>query len=184
MLTKSKLGTEFKQDVEQYLSTLTGTSLRTLSDVIGYNKFHAAMEMPPGYCCQENFEAALSTSPDSEAYRVAKRTARKNSQENGIDYALRKFNVSVIMVPAEGPSSAMAALSGYPIATAPLGYLAEEGRPFGIAVFATAGREHSLLKFLAAWEKTFPARKAPDLGWTALKLEKAGGEPRQLIREC
>lgn len=132
--------------------------------------------MPPGYCCQENFDAALLTSPDSEAYRAAKRTARRNSQENGIDYALRKFNVSVIVVPAEGPSSAMAALSGYPIATAPLGYLADEERPFGIAVFATAGKENSLLRFLAAWEKTFPARKAPDLSWVMLKLKKVEGE--------
>ena len=66
-------------------------------------------------------------------------------------------------MPAEGPSSVMAALAGYPIATAPLGYLEDEDRPFGVAFFTTAEREDVLLRVLAAWEKTFPPRRIPDM---------------------
>ncbi|KAF8531053.1 amidase signature domain-containing protein [Trichophaea hybrida] len=156
-------GTEFKEDLEQYLSTLTGTSLHNLSDVVEYNNVHSATEMPENHCCQENFLEALTTSPDSEEYRAAKENARTNSQELGIDYALNLFNVSAILVPADGPSSAMTALAGYPIATAPLGYLQDEERPFGVAFFTTAGKEDVLLRILAAWEKTFHARRTPDI---------------------
>ncbi|KAF8243607.1 amidase signature enzyme [Wilcoxina mikolae CBS 423.85] len=155
--------TEFKEDLEQYLSTLTGVSLHNLSDIVEYNNVHSATEMPENHCCQENFLEALTTSPDSEEYRAAKENARINSQEQGIDYALNLFNVSAILVPADGPSSAMAALAGYPIATAPLGYLQDEDRPFGVAFFTTAEKEDVLLRILAAWEKTFPARRTPDI---------------------
>lgn len=123
--------------------------------------------MPGGHCCQENFLAALDTSSDSNEYKQAKENARKNSQDLGIDYALKQYNVSAIIVPAESPSSALPALSGYPIATMPLGYLPADAKnmPFGVAVFTGAGGEDVLFRIMAAWEKTFPARKTPDLEW-------------------
>jgi amidase len=155
-------GTEFREDLEQYFATLQNTSLRTLADVVDYNNAHGSVEMPPGFCCQGNLLAALNaSSSDAPEYKAAKESARRNSRENGIDYALERYNVSAIFVPAEGPSSVMPALAGYPIATAPLGLLEDQQKPFGVAFFATAEGEDVLLRILAAWEETMPTRRGP-----------------------
>lgn len=85
---------------------------------------------------------------------------------------LRTYNVDVLVVPAEAPrSTALVAMAGYPIATAPLGYVKESGRPFGLAFFTGAGEEEMLIRVLGAWEKEFGVRRVP----SALVGQREGG---------
>lgn len=50
---------------------------------------------------------------------------------------------------------------GYPIATVPLGTLSYNGRPFGLAIVAQAGREDLLFTFMSAWEACAKPRAVP-----------------------
>lgn len=45
-------------------------------------------------------------------------------------------------------------LSGYPIASMPLGYVENTGRPFGMAAIASAHKEATLIKVQSAWDRT------------------------------
>lgn len=50
---------------------------------------------------------------------------------------------------------------GYTSATMPLSYLDYNGRPIGLAAFASAKSEKMLLQTLSAWEAASPSRKPP-----------------------
>ena len=54
-------------------------------------------------------------------------------------------------------------LSGYPIATMPLGYLDYNGRAFGMVAVAAAHQEATLFKVMSAWDKTFSPVKPPPM---------------------
>lgn len=43
----------------------------------------------------------------------------------------------------------------------PLGVLDYNGRPFGLAIMAQAGREDLLFRFMSAYEAVFPKRSVP-----------------------
>lgn len=51
---------------------------------------------------------------------------------------------------------------GYPIATAPVGQLRYNGRPFGLSFLARANDEVSLLRFMAAYEAVVALRPVPN----------------------
>lgn len=153
---------EFKESLTSHLQTLRNTSIHTLQDLIAFN-LDSAAEMPPGHCCQELFiEALTAHSTESPTYRSALHVIQSLARGHGIDYALHTYGVDVLVVPTEAPwSSTLAAMAGYPIATAPLGYINESGRPFGLSFFAGAGREEMLIRVLGAWEKESGGRRAP-----------------------
>ena len=62
-----------------------------------------------------------------------------------------------------GMRSFLANLTGYPIATAPIGQLRYNGRPFGLCVLARANEEELLLRFMAAYEAVAKPRPVPNL---------------------
>lgn len=154
---------EFKESLTSHLHTLHNTSIHTLQDLIAFNLDSAAVEMPPGHCCQELLIDALTAhSTNSSTYRSALDTIQSLARDHGIDYALHAYDVDVLVVPTEAPrSSTLAAMAGYPIATAPLGYIDGSGRPFGLSFFTGAGGEEMLIRVLAAWEKEFGGRRVP-----------------------
>ena len=103
---------------------------------------------------------------------------RHQSRVEGIDKALKEHNVDVILCSADSEIAMYTSASGtsaffdaadiprltnlgYPSATLPLSYLEMNGRPFGVVAVATAHAEHTLVKVMSAWEKTFPPRKPP-----------------------
>lgn len=51
-------------------------------------------------------------------------------------------------------------LAGYPIAAAPLRYIKENGRPFGLSFFTGAGGKE-MFRVLGAWETEFGVRLVP-----------------------
>lgn len=52
-------------------------------------------------------------------------------------------------------------LPGYSIATVPLGQFDPNGRPFGLAIIARAGREDLLFAFMSAFEAVSEPRPVP-----------------------
>lgn len=94
---------------------------------------------------------------------------------------MNDFNLDVIAAPSESVIVGFAACAGmhclsesiiltladslfdrgFPIATVPLGASNASGQPFGLFVVAKSHQEHTLLRFMHAFEASFPPRKVP-----------------------
>lgn len=112
-----------------------------------------------------------------EVYEKAMKLCRTVAAKEGVDKALQEHNLDMIALPMDSPSPRIAAAagrsshnrwtqiadhqSGYPIATVPLGKLDYNGRPFGLAIIAKAGREDLLFAFMSAFEAVSEPRPLP-----------------------
>lgn len=170
------LMTELKADMNAYLASLPNTvQSRTLADLIAYNTANAATEMP--YFEQELFELAENKGGlDSQAYLKALETVRTKAGP-GIDKLLADNDVAFLVGPTRGPAwlsdlvagdsfsgpsqSQIAAVSGYPHLTVPMGFV--EGLPVGISFIGTAWADHAVLKAGYAYEQASQKRRAPEL---------------------
>lgn len=165
---------EFKADLNAYLAAHPNASVKTLSEIIAFNKANADREMP--WFGQEIMEAAeakgdLST-PD---YLDALKKSKKLTQEEGIDAVIKAHQLDAIIAATNGPawsidwvngdnfsgsSSSPAAISGYPNITVPMGNV--QGLPVGISFFGSAWSEPKLLQIAHAYEQASGHRKAPE----------------------
>ncbi len=164
---------EFKDGVNKYLETASPkTGVKTLADVIAFNKENAERAMP--YFKQEILEAAqekgdLNTPEYLDAVKKTVEQSRK-----GIDRIMRENQLDAIIAPTGGPawvtdlingdhfgggSSSPAARAGYPNITVPAGFV--HGLPIGLSFFGGAFTEPTLLKIAYAFEQASLHRKAP-----------------------
>jgi amidase len=165
---------EFKADLESYLRGLpAGARVRTLDDLIAFNRAHAAEEMP--YFGQEIFERAAKKGPlTSPEYRKALAKCRLLSRTKGLDATFAKHRLDALVAPTQGapaltdlvngdpngPSSTSpCAVAGYPAITVPMGYTF--GLPLGITFMGLAWSEPTLLKLAYAYEQATKVRRAP-----------------------
>ncbi|MCY4073844.1 MAG: amidase [Acidobacteria bacterium] len=165
---------EFKADLNAYLDGLgQDAPVRSLAEVIEFNRRHADEEMP--YFRQERLEAAEARGPLSEpAYLAARRAARRLSREDGIDRVMDEHGLDAIVAPTGGPawvtdlvngdhfggsSSAYAAVAGYPNITVPAGHVF--GLPVGISFFGRAWSEPTLIRIAYAFEQATRRRRPP-----------------------
>jgi amidase len=152
--------TEFKVQVAQYLRTLRGTSLRTLADLIAFNREHCTEEMP--FFGQELFELAEGTSGDlrDPDYRAARALSLRLAR-SGIDGALRRDRLQAIVAPSFSFASSPAAVAGYPNLSVPAG-LTPEGKPAGVWMYSGFLRDLTLLRFGFDLEQELQARTQPE----------------------
>jgi amidase len=88
---------------------------------------------------------------------------RKVSRDEGIDKAMKEYNLDVIIGPGDSLLMNLAAAAAYPIAAMPLSTLEYNGRPFGVMAVASAHQEMALVKAMHAWHSTFSPRPVPDI---------------------
>jgi amidase len=166
---------EFKADLNAYLATRKGLSVKTLADVIAFNETHRDRELP--FFGQDLFLASEKKGPLTDAaYRAALEKDRTLSRADGIDLALSKHHLDALVALTGGPawttdlvngdhylgsSTTPAAVAGYPIITVPAGAVA--GLPVGVSFFSTAWTEPTLIKFAFAFEQATKQRQAPSL---------------------
>ncbi len=164
---------EFKADLEAYLAARPGAAVKTLDELIEFNKKNASREMP--YFGQELIEKAASMGPLTEkAYRDALEGNQDRTRAKGIDAALAANGLDALLVLSNGPapmidlvngdsidsgSSAPAAVAGYPSITIPAGWY--HGLPIGVSFIGTAWSEGRLINLAFALESALKARKAP-----------------------
>lgn len=165
---------EFKDGLNKYLASRPNANVKTLADVIQFNKDNADVEMP--YFPQGILERAEMKGPltDNE-YKEALETVTSVSRE-GIDNAMKENNLDAIIGVTGGPawpidvingdhfgtgSSTPAARSGYPNITVPAGYV--HGLPVGMSIFASKYQEPKLISIAYAFEQATKVRKAPKL---------------------
>ncbi|HEX6291650.1 MAG TPA: amidase [Herpetosiphonaceae bacterium] len=171
---------EFKADLNLYLATRdpnprypNSPVMRTLADLIEFNRATAAVEMP--YFGQEIFEMAQAKGPLSDPdYLKALETSHRLSRQEGLDAVLDKYQLDALVAPTGSPawpidlingdhflggSSSPAAMAGYPLVTVPAGYVA--GLPVGITFMGRAFSEPTLIRLAYAFEQATKFRRAP-----------------------
>ncbi|QWC56282.1 amidase [Erythrobacter sp. 3-20A1M] len=157
---------ELREDLGTYLAgSPADIPVRSLADVIAFDKTHAAEEMR--WFGQDIFEQAESTT-DRAAYRAARENALHLAGEQGIDRLLRENAVQFLIAPTTGAAwpidliygdhypggigaGSLAAIAGYPHLTVPMG--AVEGLPVGLSFMGAKWRDHDVLKAGAAYER-------------------------------
>jgi amidase len=157
--------TELKADLNAYLATTpAAVKTKTLADVIAFNKATPAEMVWFG---QELFEQAEATGGLKDPkYLEALRKARELAGPQGIDRLLREHKVVALIAPTYGPawtidlvngdrsiasSTQLAAVSGYPHLTVPMGKAG--GLPVGLSFFGAAWSEQTLLSLGYSFEQ-------------------------------
>jgi len=167
---------ELKADLAKYLKgSPAPIAVRTLADVIAFDKAHEAQEMP--LFGQEFFEQAQKTKGLSDPkYKKAREVSFTAAGPNGIDQLLKKNNVTVLVAPTAGPAwridaangdlsvpggaGTPPAVAGYPHLTVPMGLV--KGLPVGLSFIGPKWSESLLLNLGYAYEQArgpFPAAK-------------------------
>ena len=169
--------TELKVGLADYLATTDPAKVRvrTLAEVIAFNKAHAAEEM--ALFGQDLFEQAEKTGGlQNPAYLEAKATADRVAR-GGLDKLLKDNNLVALVGPTLGPSWMIdpilgdryvgggagnaAAVAGYPHLTVPMGLV--RGMPVGLSFVGPKWSEATLLNLGYAYEQASKARIAPKL---------------------
>lgn len=162
---------EFKDGVNSYLAS-TNSKMKTLQDVIDYNKNHEDSAMP--YFKQETLlEAQEKGDLSSKEYKDA--LAVSTSSRGVIEKLMADNKLDALCGVTNGPAccidlvngdydtgysfSTPAAISGFPHITVPMGFL--HHLPLGISFFATAYKEPQLLSIAYSYEQASQMRKAP-----------------------
>ncbi len=164
---------EYKDGLNKYFSSLgPDAKIKSLEELIEFNK-QDPIEL--AHYNQHYLELALEKGDlNSPQYLEALNKLRENSQDNGIDKALKEHGLDAIIAPTGSPawktdwtngdyyhlgSSSPAAHAGYPSITVPMGMIDE--LPVGISFFSTAWSEPVLIELAYAFEQGTKARRVP-----------------------
>lgn len=164
---------EFKDGVNKYLAG-ANAKVKSLKDVIAYNKAHEKEAMP--YFKQETLESSAALEGlDNKDYQEAQHKNLTTSRRI-IDEVMAENKLDAISGPTYGPSwcidvvngdsfsgyglSTPAAISGYPHITVPLGTV--QGLPIGMSFFGGAYSDPKLIGISYAYEQASHNRVAPD----------------------
>ncbi|MDT8437382.1 MAG: amidase [Wenzhouxiangellaceae bacterium] len=168
---------EFKHDLNAYLASRPDERLTamTLADLIEFNREQAPLEMR--WFGQEIFEAAEAKGPLSdEAYVQALAAVQQATRADGIDRLLAEHKLDVLIAPTGSPawtidlvngdhfiggSSTLAAVSGYPNLTVPMGQV--HGLPVGLSIFGAKFAEPTLIEIAAGFEQVNGGFQAPKI---------------------
>jgi amidase len=166
---------EFKDGLNRYLQTRVGSSPRTLDDLIHFNEAHAATEM--SHFGQELFLQSNGRGDLSDPHYLEAHTrARRLAGPEGIDAALMKDHLDVLIAPTMGPAwttdlingdhflgggvSTLPAVAGYPHITVPMGAI--DALPVGLSFVGPAWSEGKLISYAYAFEQATHARRDPE----------------------
>jgi amidase len=163
---------EFKDGVNNYLAN-ANSKMKSLADVIEYNKKNAAKAMP--FFKQETLELAQKKGGlDSKEYLDAVKNTTTITR-NAIDKILKDNKLDAIIAPTNGFAccidlvngdydngysfSGPAAMAGYPHITVPMGAYNE--LPVGLSFVSTAYDEAGIITLGYAYEQASKKRSAP-----------------------
>ncbi len=164
---------EYKDGLEKYFGSLGDKApVKTMQELMEFNK-KDSIELR--YFDQRLLEMAASKGDlNSKEYQESLIAMLKATRENGIDKVLTENKLDALMAPTGSPawktdlingdhyiggSSSLAAISGYPAITVPMGFIDE--LPVGVSFFSTAWSEPLLLEIAYAYEQSTKHRKAP-----------------------
>ena len=164
---------EFKDGLNKYFAGLgSDTHIKNVKELIEFNKSDS-IELR--YFDQNLLEQAEQKGDlNSEEYKKALATMTRATREDGIDKVMNAYKLDAIIAPTGSPawktdlllgdhfaggSSSLAAISGYPAITVPMGFINE--LPVGITFFGKAWNESILLEIAYSYEQGTKHRKVP-----------------------
>ncbi|RFU80727.1 amidase [Trichoderma arundinaceum] len=154
---------EFKNvGILKFIKSFDECPVSSAEDIVKFNKENSEKAMPAPFTEQNDLEKTLTYNDGPDKTEALKKAFRNVAQQI-VDTAFDTQGVNLIVAPGDSSLCIHAAAAGYPIATAPIGKLQYNGRPFGLCVLARANEEESLLRFLAAYEKVAAPRPVPNL---------------------
>jgi amidase len=163
---------QFKAGLLKYLST-AGTNMKTLDDIIAFNKANEERAMP--YFKQSILESSAKKGGlDDKEYRDALDKVLKTTRGT-LDRFLNGEKLDALCGPTNGPSwctdhvngdfftgygsYSAAAMAGYPHITVPIGLVA--GLPIGLSFLGGPYQEASLIGLAFAYEQASRKRAVP-----------------------
>jgi amidase len=164
---------EFKDGLNKYFTGLGSNSpVKNIKELIEFNKSDS-IELR--YFDQGILEQAEQKGDlNSAEYKKALATMTKATREEGIDKVMNTYKLDAIIAPTGSPawktdlvlgdhfvggSSSLAAISGYPAITVPMGFI--DDLPVGVTFFGKAWNEPILLEIAYSYEQGTKHRKAP-----------------------
>jgi len=166
---------EFKSGLADYLkSSPAPLQVRSLADVIAFNKAHAAQEMP--LFGQDIFEKAEATKgTDDPGYKKARARSLELAGIQGIDRLLMENRLDALVGPTMPPAwkidavngdqssgggaGSLAAVAGYPHLTVPMGLV--KGLPVGLSFIGPKWSDALMLSLGYAYEQARGPLPAP-----------------------
>ncbi|KAI6015247.1 amidase signature domain-containing protein [Pisolithus orientalis] len=161
---------DFKVQINDWFESLVENpfNVTSLADLIAFNDKYPALEKPTGYIDQSVLIESEATTGRNATFFEALAFDREMGGSQGIDAALKQYNLDALVLPAPGYTSTPAAIIGYPIVTVPLGFYPDNvtigsagpntiypapGVPIGLSFLGTAWSEYSLIGFAYAYEQ-------------------------------
>ncbi|CAN7043925.1 unnamed protein product [Brassica rapa subsp. trilocularis] len=148
---------EFKISLNAFLKALVKSPVRSLADVIAFNKKIAKKEKVKEWG-QEVFLEAETTNGMGDKEKAALLTMEEFSR-NGIEKLMKENKLDAIVTYGSTLSSVLA-IGGYPGITVPAGY-DSEGVPFGISFGGLRFSEPKLIEIAYGFEQATLIRKPP-----------------------
>lgn len=165
---------EFKDGLNKYLAGLSdNVPVKSLKDLIEFNR-RDSTELK--YFDQKILEEAEKKGDlSSRDYKEALAKMLKATREEGIDKLMNDNTLDALIAPTGSPawktdlilgdhfvggSSSLAAISGYPAITVPMGFISS--LPVGITFFGKAWSEALLIEIAYSYEQATKHRRAPE----------------------
>jgi amidase len=157
---------ELKRDLNLYLRDwATGTKMKTMADIIAFNKANPEKALRFG---QDLFLAAEATKGDlSELeYKSARAMDLLAAKQRGMDAYMAEHKLDAVIFPGTAGAS-IAAKAGYPSVQVPAGFVSGfDGKdtpdyPFGLTFSGRAWSEGKLLRLAYAYEQATNMRNPP-----------------------
>ncbi|OMO92848.1 Amidase [Corchorus olitorius] len=149
---------EFKSSLNEYLKELKVSPVRSLADIIEFNKNNPDLEKLREYG-QDTFLQSEQTSGIGEKERNATKYLEKLSHD-GIEKVMKDYKLDALVAPGISLSMTVLAIGGYPGITVPAGY-ESNGMPFGICFGGLKGSEPKLIELAYGFEQATKLRKPP-----------------------
>lgn len=145
----------YKKDVNEYLKDIGSKDIKTIEDIIKFNKEDLKNRAAYG---QDLIEMAEENKFTDEEIKKEIKNNRKSTGD-AIDKVLKDEDVEVLLT-LSNYLSGVYAPAGYPAITVPAGYR-EGGEPIGITIIASKFQEEKLIKAAYAYEEGTKNRKEP-----------------------
>jgi len=163
---------EFKADLNDYLSQ-SGAAMHSLAEIIEFNDANSGSVMPifgQDILLESEAKGALTDSEYVEALQMSRQIARA-----GIDGAIEEHTLDALIAPTNGPawmtdhvngdtfhigSSSLAAISGYPAITVPMGFVSD--LPVGLSFIGAENHDKQLIELAYAFEQASGIRRPPE----------------------
>lgn len=151
------LSADMRIDLNHYLTNYASDSitLKTVADVITYNKQDSTSRMPYG---QGRFEGILEVNLTTEEHEALKDSLHAGGLRF-FETPMQEYNLDMILS-INNWNAGYAAVAMYPCLTIPMGY-EEDGNPIGLTFIARPFEEDRLLEVGYVYEQSTKKRKLP-----------------------